>query len=97
MKIGKQLFTFSTLICFLFGNLYLTGVQNILGHESRLYTIGNEDFWITVGSMNEPVYVDESGGAEVFVRMADPANPLDRNANGTKMVEGLEETLKFEI
>jgi hypothetical protein len=72
-------------------------VQNILGHESRLYTIGNEDFWITVGSINEPVYVDNKSGAEVFVRMADPANPLDRNANGTKMVEGLEKTLKFEI
>ena len=97
MNIRKQLFMFSTLICFLFGIFYLIGVQNILGHESRLYTIGNEDFWITVGSMNEPVYVDDKSGAEAFVRMADPANPLDRNANGTKMLEGLEKTLKFEI
>ena len=35
-------------------------------------------------------------GTEAF-RIADPANPLDRNANGTKLLEGLEKTLKFEI
>lgn len=97
MKIRKQLLILSTLVCFLSGSFYLTGVQNIFGHESRLYTIGNQDYWITVGSMNEPVYVDDKSGAETFIIMADPANPLDRNANGTKMIDGLEKTLKFEI
>src|SRR5688500_7582468 len=97
MKIRKQLFILSTLVCYLSGSFYLTGAQNIFGHESRLYTIGNQDYWITVGSMNEPVYVDDKSGAETFIRMADPENPLDRNANGTKMIDGLEKTLKFEI
>lgn len=97
MKIRKQLFTISTLVCFLSGSFYLAGVQNSFGHESRLYTIGNQDYWITVGSMNEPVYVDDKSGAEAFIKMADPTNPLDRNANGTKMIEGLEKNLKFEI
>lgn len=82
MKIRKHLFILSTLVCFLSGSFYLTGVQNTFGHESRLYTIGNQDYWITVGSMNEPVYVDDKSGAETFIRMADPANPLDRNAMG---------------
>jgi hypothetical protein len=97
MKIRKQLFILSTLVCFLSGSFYLTGGQNTFGHESRLYTIGDQDYWITVGSMNEPVYVDDKSGAETFIRMADPANPLDRNADGTKMIDGLEKTLKFEI
>lgn len=97
MKIRNQIFAISTLVCFLSGGFYLAGVQSTFGHESRLYTIGNQDYWITVGSINEPVYVDDKSGAEAFIRMADPTNPLDRNSNGTKMIEGLEKTLKFEI
>jgi hypothetical protein len=50
-----------------------------------------------VGSIGEPVYVDDKAGAEAFIRTADPSNPLDRNANGTKMIEGLERDLKFEV
>jgi hypothetical protein len=72
-------------------------VQDTWAHESRLYNIGNKDYWITVGSIGEPVYVDDKSGAEAFIRTADPLNPLDRNANGTKMVEGLERDLKFEV
>ena len=74
-----------------------TSVQDTSAHESRLYSIGDKDYWITVGSINEPVFVDDKSGAEVFIRTADPSSPLDRNANGTKMVEGLEQDLKFEI
>jgi len=72
-------------------------VQDTWAHESRLYNIGNKDYWITVGSIGEPVYVDDKSGAEAFIRTADPSNPLDRNANGTKMIEGLEKDLKFEV
>ncbi len=87
----------------------LTGVLSVLvgglnsnidetsAHESRLYNIGNKDYWITVGSIGEPVYVDDKSGAEVFIKTADPSNLLDRNANGSKMVEGMEKNLKFEI
>jgi hypothetical protein len=71
--------------------------QDTWAHESRLYNIGNKDYWITVGSIGEPVYVDDKSGAEAFIRTADPSNPLDRNANGTKMIEGLEKDLKFEV
>jgi len=62
-----------------------------------LYTIGDQDYWITVGSIGEPVFVDDKSGAEAFIRVADPSNPLDRNANGTKLLDGMEKTLKFEI
>ena len=90
-------------------SLILTGLISIMiggfsstledasAHENRLYNIGNKDYWITVGSINEPVFVDDKSGAEVFVKAADPSNPLDSNANGTKMVEGLEKDLKIEV
>ncbi|HKQ21285.1 MAG TPA: hypothetical protein VJS91_04550 [Nitrososphaeraceae archaeon] len=90
-------------------SLILTGLLTIIvggfnstfedasAHENRLYNIGNKDYWITVGSINEPVFVDDKSGAEVFVKAADPSTPLDSNANGTKMVEGLEKDLKIEV
>lgn len=81
----------------MFGSLYSVSIQSLSAHESRLYTIGNQNYWITVGSIGEPVFVDDKSGAEAFIRKADPANPLDRNANGTQLIEGLEKTLKFEI
>jgi hypothetical protein len=87
----------SMLYSIIFGSLYSVSIQSLSAHESRLYTIGDQDYWITVGSINEPVFVDDKSGAEAFIRTADPANPLDRNANGTRLVEGLEKTLKFEI
>jgi hypothetical protein len=71
--------------------------QSVIAHEERLYTIGDKDYWITVGSMNEPAFVDDKSGAEAFIVLADPADPLNSDSNGTKNVEGLEKDLKFEI
>jgi hypothetical protein len=71
--------------------------QNVIAHEERLYTIGDKDYWITVGSINEPVFIDDKSGAEAFIALADPADPLNSDSNGTTNVEGLEKTIKFEI
>lgn len=97
MKSNIRLLIVSMLASIIFGSLYSVSIQSISAHESRLYTIGNQDYWITVGSIGEPVFVDDKSGAEAFVRTADPATPLDRNANGTQLIEGMEKTLKFEI
>jgi hypothetical protein len=97
MKIKIKLVILSMLMSIIITSSYSVSTQTISAHESRLYSIGNQDYWITVGSINEPVFVDDKSGAEAFIRKADPANPLDRNANGTRLVEGLEKTLKFEI
>jgi len=96
MKIKFQTMFLTGILSVLAGSLSYT-VQDTSAHENRLYNIGNKDYWITVGSINEPVFVDDKSGAEVFVKTADPSSPLDSNANGTKMVEGLEKDLKFEI
>ena len=58
------------------------------------YTRG-KDYWITVGSINEPVFVDDKG-AEAFISLADPSDSLNSDANGTKNVEGLEKTIKVQ-
>ena len=96
MKNKFRLTILTSLLSILVGG-FSTTVQDTWAHESRLYNIGNKDYWITVGSIGEPVYVDDKSGAEAFIRTADPSNPLDRNANGTKMIEGLERDLKFEV
>jgi hypothetical protein len=96
MKIKFETMILTGILSILAGSLSYT-FQDASAHENRLYGIGNKDYWITVGSINEPVFVDDKSGAEVFVKTADPSNPLDSNANGTKMVEGLEKDLKFEI
>lgn len=96
MKTKFSLMILTSLLTILVGGLNST-LQDTSAHENRLYSIGNKDYWITVGSINEPVYVDDKSGAEAFIRTADPSNPLDINANGTKMIEGLEKDLKFEI
>jgi hypothetical protein len=96
MKNKFRLTILTSLFSILVGGFSSTA-QDTWAHESRLYNIGNKEYWITVGSIGEPVFVDDKSGAEAFIRTADPANPLDRNANGTKMVEGLERDLKFEV
>jgi hypothetical protein len=97
MEVKTKLTIISILVSIMFGSLYSATMQNVFAHESRLYSIGNKDYWITVGSIGEPVFVDDKSGAEAFISTADPANPLDSDSNGTKMMEGLEKTLKFEI
>jgi hypothetical protein len=97
MKTKYPFMILTSLLTILVGGGLNSMLQDTSAHENRLYSIGNKDYWITVGSINEPVYVDDKSGAEAFIRSADPSNPLDRNANGTKMIEGLEKDLKFEI
>lgn len=92
----KFQFLLISLLTILVGSVNST-LEDASAHENRLYNIGNKDYWVTVGSINEPVFVDDKSGAEVFVKAADQSNPLDSNANGTKMVEGLEKDLKIEV
>ena len=72
-------------------------ISTAYAHEGRLYSIDDKDYWVTVGSINEPIFVDDKSGVEAFIALADPSDPLNSDANGTKNVEGLEKTIKFEI
>jgi hypothetical protein len=66
-------------------------------HQRQLYTIGDQDYLIVIGSLNEPVFVDDKSGVELRVLRADPNNPMNSSAEGAVPVEGLEETVQVEI
>ena len=71
------------------------GTYSVSGHERRLYTIGDQDYLFVVGSVNEPAFVDDKSGVEVFAWWPDPTDPMNSQANGTKPIEGL--TFKTDI
>ena len=71
------------------------GTQIVSAHETRLYTIGDQDYLFVVGSINEPVYVDDRSGVTASVSFSDPTDPMNSQANGTIPVEGL--TLKADV
>jgi hypothetical protein len=68
-------------------------------HEHRVFTIGGKPYNITVGSLNEPVYVDDRSGVEVIV--SDLSKPSTTGASDDgpagAPVTGLETTLKVEV
>jgi hypothetical protein len=66
-------------------------------HQRQLYTIGGQDYLIVIGSLNEPIFVDDKSGVDLRVLRADPNNPMNSSAEGAAPVEGLEETVQVEI
>jgi hypothetical protein len=76
-----------------------------LAHEHRVFQIGNKDYEITIGSLNEPVNVGDKSGVELTV--ADLSVPRviqqpmedgggDEDHGGNPVME-LEKTLKVEV
>lgn len=74
--------------------LMLINAQSLSAHQRGLFTIGGKDYLLVVGSQNGPVFVDDKSGVEIFAYVPDPKDPMNSQANGTKPVEGLENTLK---
>lgn len=66
-------------------------------HQRQLYTIGDKDYLIVIGSLNEPAFVDDKTGVDLRVLNADPGDPMNSRAAGATPVTGLEQTLKVEI
>jgi hypothetical protein len=66
-------------------------------HQRQLYTIGDQDYLIVIGSLNEPIFVDDKSGVDLRVLRADSNNPMNSSAEGAAPVEGLEETLQVEL
>ena len=76
-----------------------TGIlQNVaFAHQRQLFTIGDKDYLFVVGSIGEPLYVDQKSGVELFAYWPDPTYPVNSQANGTKPIEGLERMLKVDV
>jgi hypothetical protein len=66
-------------------------------HQRHLLQVGQGDYLLVVGSLDEPVYTGDKTGVDLTVLVPDPANPMDSRAEKAKPVEGLEKTLKVEI
>jgi hypothetical protein len=75
----------------------LLSPTNTLAHERQAFKIGDKNYLFTVGSLNEPVYVDDKTGVELSISLADPQNPTNFESDKITPVEKLNETLKVEI
>lgn len=66
-------------------------------HERQLINIGGVDYLFVVGSLGEPLVVDDKTGVELRVHIADPKDPTNSSATDAKPLLGLEQALKVEI
>jgi hypothetical protein len=71
--------------------------QFAFAHEKQLLSINEKPYLFVVGSVGEPVYINDKSGVELFAYTPDPNDLLDEDANGTKPVTGLEKSLKVEV
>ena len=69
----------------------------VYAHQKQLYTIGNNKYLFLSGFLNEPVYVDDKSGVDLYVYTPDPKDPMSTDSNSTKPVEGIQDSLKAEI
>jgi hypothetical protein len=81
--------------------LALLAVQPALAHEHQTFMIGDTMYDFTVGSLNEPVTVDDKTGVDIRVKKLGTMTPGSHDHGtvpGTDgAVTGLEETLKVEL
>jgi hypothetical protein len=76
---------------------FVSVTPHAFAHQRQLYTIGGQDYLIVIGSLNEPIFVDDKSGVDLRVLRADPNNPMNSSAEGAAPVQGLEETLQVEL
>jgi hypothetical protein len=50
-----------------------------------------------VGSLGEPLYIDQKSGVDFSAFWPDPSDPVNSRANGSRPIEGLENMLKVEV
>jgi hypothetical protein len=66
-------------------------------HQKQLYTIGNNKYLFAAGFLNEPVYIDDKSGVDLYVYTPDPKDAMSTDSNSTKPLEGIQDSLKAEI
>jgi hypothetical protein len=73
-------------------------LQNVaFAHQRQLFTIGDKDYLFVVGSLGEPLYIDQKSGVDFSAFWPDPSDPVNSRANGSRPIEGLENMLKVEV
>ena len=72
-------------------------------HERRVYQIGNKDYILVIGFLDEPVMVDDKAGVDLSVMLGNgaptmgPDGDMDGPPVATQPVSGLEKDLKVEV
>ncbi|MDO8648212.1 MAG: hypothetical protein Q7R81_00330 [Candidatus Peregrinibacteria bacterium] len=74
-------------------------------HETQMFRIGEKTYSFVIGSLNEPVAVDDKSGVSVAVSLVSPEEVMEpEHDEGTEHgheapvpVTGLEQTLKVEV
>ncbi|MDQ6723192.1 MAG: hypothetical protein M3Z01_02875 [Thermoproteota archaeon] len=73
-------------------------LQNASAHQKQLVSIGGKDYLFLVGNANEPTFIDDKSGVELFVfTPTNKTDPTNSDPNSTKPIQGLEKTLKVEV
>lgn len=57
----------------------------VYGHQKQLYTIGNNKYLFAAGFLNEPVYLDDKSGVDLYVYTPDPKDPMSTDSNATNL------------
>ena len=88
--------TIATVAILLLSSSYI--LQNVaFAHQRQLFTIGDKDYLFVVGSLGEPLYIDQKSGVDFSAFWPDPSDPVNSRANGSRPIEGLENMLKVEV
>jgi len=66
-------------------------------HQRALFAINGKDYLFVIGSLNEPIFVDDKTGVEFRGIWPNSTDPTNSNANGTQPITGLENSLRVEI
>ncbi|MEK7643528.1 MAG: hypothetical protein AAB372_03740 [Patescibacteria group bacterium] len=69
----------------------------VFAHEHQAFRIGNKSYEFTVGSLNEPIVVDDKTGVDLRIKEADATGVSDKSSPAAGAVMGLEQTLKVEL
>lgn len=81
--------------------IFITSPQSVFAHETRAYEINHQHYQFVVGSLNEPIAVDDKTGVHLIVtKPAAMGHKEEKEADhheAAGAVEGLDKTLKVEI
>jgi len=87
-----------SLVVFLAATLLISlGARSVFAHERQLLTIGKKPYLLVVGSVNEPVYVNDKSGVDFFAYTPDPKDPLNDASKSAKPVTGLEKSVRVDV
>ena len=71
----------------------------VRAHERQIFEINGINYQFVVGSVSEPVYIDDKSGVEIRIERLNimPGHEEHHGGVGPGAVEGLEKTLKVEL